>query len=397
LSFTKRDTGKLIMSGTFAPSSMGYGLEEGVLQFDSAEATTTVHITFKGGIVGLGAANFTRSIGSAADQIRWSTVLGDTGFAAYGANRSVNFGGGSGAFAWGGSNMIRTGQALILGSSDSTHTLDFQNPLGLADAARTILVNDGTSSTNVDGEISGVISSTAPGSGSVIKTGAGTLLLSAANTYTGLTTVSAGTLLVGNSSGDGSLAGGATVASGAVLGGSGSIAGVVTIQSGARLAQGNSPGLLTVTNDVTIEAGGIFSVEVNGTTVGTGYDRLAVTGGGSDFSLTGANDFEMSLGFSPAASDLFFLVDNAGGSAISGIFESLNGVVTDLSQGALFSVSGQDFNISYTGDLSGNSFTGGDDLVIQAVPEPTTWVLLALGGLFLLGFRRRVVALNTEH
>jgi len=98
----------------------------------------------------------------------------------------------------------------------------------------------------------------------------------------------------------------------------------------------------------------------------------------------------MSLGFTPAANALFFLVDNAGGSAISGIFESLNGVVTDLSQGALFSVSGQDFNISYTGDLSGNAFTGGDDLVIQAVPEPTTWVLLALGGLFLLGFRRRV-------
>jgi len=400
INISKQGIGKLIYTGT-STGAVSLSQTDGIVQYDSVGAMNFSGngIGMSGGIIGLGAEDFTLTVASSgANTIRWSTTVNsDTGFAAYGANRNVNMGGAFGSYVWQATARIKTGQGLILGSADSTHTVNFQNQLGLADAARIIVVNDGVSSTNVDGEISGVISSPTASLGTVTKTGAGTLLLSAANTYTGLTTVSAGTLLVGNSSGDGSLAGGATLASGAILGGSGSIAGVVTIQSGARLAPGNSPGLLTVDNDVTIEDGGIFSVEVNGTTAGTGYDRLAMTGGGSDFSLTGSNDLEMSLGFTPAANALFFLVDNAGGSAISGIFESLNGVVTDLSQGALFSVGGQGFNISYTGDLAGNAFTGGDDLVIQAVPEPTTWVLMALGGLFLLGFRRRGVALNTEH
>ena len=387
----KRETGKLILTGTSTKTGVTQ-IRDGILQINSVGALGTAEVQFAGGIIGLGAENFTLGLGSGINKIRWiaqeATAAG-TGFAAYGADRIVNIGNASATFNWEATSSIKDGQTLILGSADSTNKVIFQNGLGLADKARTILVNNGTSSTNVDGEISGAISSTVAASGSLVKTGAGTLLLSATNTYTGLTTVSVGTLLVGNSSGVGSLAGGATVGSGATLGGSGSIAGVTTIQSGARLAPGNSPGLLTVNNDVTIEDGGIFTVEVNGTTAGTGYDRLAMTGGGSDFSLTGSNDLEMSLGFTPAANALFFLVDNAGGSAISGIFESLNGVVTDLSQGALFSFGGQDFNISYTGDLVGNAFTGGDDLVIQAVPEPTTWVMLALGGLFLLGFRRR--------
>ncbi|BCX49021.1 hypothetical protein HAHE_29290 [Haloferula helveola] len=62
------------------------------------------------------------------------------------------------------------------------------------------------------------------GSFGILKTSPNTLLLSNANTFTGLTDVSAGTLQV-----DGSLAGPASVAVGAVLGGSGSIDGLVSV------------------------------------------------------------------------------------------------------------------------------------------------------------------------
>ena len=64
-----------------------------------------------------------------------------------------------------------------------------------------------------------------PGTALLTKTGHGTLVLTAANAYTGTTTVAAGTLVLG-----GSIAGPATVAPAATLGGSGTVAGAVTVQ-----------------------------------------------------------------------------------------------------------------------------------------------------------------------
>jgi autotransporter-associated beta strand protein len=219
------------------------------------------------------------------------------------------------------------------------------------------------------------------------KLGANTLTLTAANTYTGTTTVSVGTLLVNNTTGNGTGTGSLSVSSGAILGGSGTIAGAVSVAG--TLAPGNSPANLTVSNSVTILDGGTLSMEIAGPTVGTEYDRLTMTGVGSVFSLNGTNNLALSLTYSPANNALFFLVDNQGGSALSGVFEKLNGTTTNLADGAQFNVSGQDFKISYFGNVGTNSFTGGDDLVIQAVPEPGTWLLLAATGTFFMVMRRR--------
>lgn len=122
-----------------------------------------------------------------------------------------------------------------------------------------------------DGAFAGVISED-PGSGatgSVEKAGLGTLTLSGSNTYTGLTTVSAGWLNV-----DGALAGAVQVDSGAVLGGTGSIGGAVTVDG--TVAPGNSIGTLTV-GSVVFNSGSVLQVEVNETGGGSG-DRLEVTG-----------------------------------------------------------------------------------------------------------------------
>ncbi len=389
LSIEKLLSGKVILTGT-STSTGANTIRDGILQLNSAGALGTGQVQFSGGIIGLGSGDFTRALGSGANQIRWVAPTTNTaaGFAAYGANRTVNLGGANGTITWNATSSIRTEQQLALGSVDSTHNVTFRNGINLSDAARTIVANNGISSTNVDGEISGVISSTSSALGSVIKTGAGTLLLSGNNTYTGLTTVSGGALLVGNSSGFGSLAGAVIVGSSAILGGSGTIAGGVTIQNGATLAPGNSPGLLTVNNNVTIESGGIFSVEINGAVAGTGHDSLVMTGDAPVFSLTGTNDLKISLNsFMPTVNTLFFLANISGSAAIDGTFESLNGATTTLTQGSLFTVGAQAFTISYIGHLAGNSFTGGNDLVIQAVPEPSTWMLPVLGGIFLL-FRR---------
>jgi autotransporter-associated beta strand protein len=99
--------------------------------------------------------------------------------------------------------------------------------------------------------------------GALTKTGAGTMRLNAANTYTGGTTVSAGRLLVNNATGSGTGSGSVMVDGGA-LGGTGTIAGAVTILAAGTIAPGNSIGALTISNSLTLS--GVTVMELNAAT-----------------------------------------------------------------------------------------------------------------------------------
>ncbi len=88
-----------------------------------------------------------------------------------------------------------------------------------------------------------------------MKTGAGTQKLSGVNTYTGLTTVQEGILVV-----NGSLAGDVLTNSLGTLKGNGTIGGTFT--NTGVVSPGESIGTLTVGNY--IENNGIYNVEVNG-------------------------------------------------------------------------------------------------------------------------------------
>lgn len=80
------------------------------------------------------------------------------------------------------------------------------------------------------------------------KKGAGKLIFNGVNTYTGLSTVNAGSLILGGDIAHSSaqIAGDVLVASGATFGGHGSVLGDVQLLSGSTVSPGNSIGTLTV-------------------------------------------------------------------------------------------------------------------------------------------------------
>jgi fibronectin-binding autotransporter adhesin len=203
----------------------------------------------------------------------------------------------------------------------------------------------------------GTRSNTIAGSGNFEKTGANTLTLSANNTYTGTTTVSAGSLIInGNQS---SATGVLTVSSGAALGGSGTIGGATTI-SGV-LSPGNSIGTLTVANDVTWNAGEnwVFELGAAGPSIGSPgtSDLLAIVNSGDFLKGTGSS-FTFDFAGTATAEGWYKLVDWTGGSTT---FSALDFVGVNL--GGVYS---SEFAIQDSA------------LYVNVVPEPSTYALLAL-------------------
>jgi len=86
---------------------------------------------------------------------------------------------------------------------------------------------------------------------------AGTTALTAANTYTGPTTINGGTLAV-----NGSIASSTTVNAGGALAGTGTV-GNVAINTGGTLAPGNPVGTLTINGDLTFGAGSFYRVALS--------------------------------------------------------------------------------------------------------------------------------------
>lgn len=147
------------------------------------------------GVVGLtaGSGDFFRYYGSASNGVQWT---GSGGFAAYGGTRTAKFTNSAATSINWGTAFIGTGRTLILSHASSDSTIDWQQAISLAGNPRTVRVDDG--SADVDAIMSGIIGGGSGGNSPFIKTGNGTLAFTAANSYNGNTTVSNGTLQVGN-------------------------------------------------------------------------------------------------------------------------------------------------------------------------------------------------------
>ncbi len=140
------------------------------------------------------------------------------------------------------------------------------------------------------------------GTGTLAKQGSGTLTLSGDNSYTGLTTVTAGRLNVA-----GSIDGNVQVGNGATLGGGGTAGGsstTVSVGNGGRLSPGTSPGTLQIGGALVLDAGAQLDYELGlpGTVGGGQNDLIQVAG---DLTLDGTlNLFNMG-GMSPGVYRLF--------------------------------------------------------------------------------------------
>ena len=144
------------------------------------------------------------------------------------------------------------------------------------------------------------VSGNISGTGGIIKSAAGTLLLSGVNSYGGVTSVNGGTLVV-----NGSISGAVAVNSTGTLQGIGTIGGLVTVNSGGILSPGNSPGTITL-GSLTLNGGAQTNVELGGTTRGSQYDAIL---SGGNVNLGGILNVSLINNFTPLAGNSFDIMD----------------------------------------------------------------------------------------
>jgi autotransporter-associated beta strand protein len=205
---------------------------------------------------------------------------------------------------------------------------------------------------NLNTSFSGLIQD----SGGVTKVGSGTLTLTGANSYTGVTTVTAGTLRVNNQSGSATGTGVVRVNAG-TLGGKGIIAGLVTIGigngTGAVLAPSigsNRPAILTIQRALTFKADSTYSYKL--TTRNPNADQVIANGVTID-SAAQFNFQQIGNNSLPSGS-VFTVIDNTSAIPITGTF-------ANLADGSVFTVGNNTFQVSYEGG-------DGNDLTLTVVP-----------------------------
>lgn len=199
--FLQTGIGTTVLAGNNSYTGKTF-VQGGVLRLDSANAIpggigsgaladTSSHIVVKDGVIGLGQGNFTRFLGTADNQIEFK---GSGGFAAYGADRVVDFGGLGAAkrLRFGNDGFVMDGSSLILGALDATHKVSLVNSIDLGSFSQAVKVMNGPA--DIEGELSGVLS----GLGRLIKFGQGSLRLSGQNVHTGGVELADGRLVLAN-------------------------------------------------------------------------------------------------------------------------------------------------------------------------------------------------------
>lgn len=312
--------------------------------------------------------SFTGNLSVSAGTLNFSTVANSGVSSNLGAGSSIQLGAssGNGTMAMadatsaqstdrtvqiGGNNASWTGGGIIANNTASaSHTLTFTNTTfnttqALPTSSRTLgLTGTNTGLNTIEGVIQDNNASSAV---QVNKSGAGTWRLSGSNTYTGGTNVSAGTLLVNNTSGSGTGTGDVNVSSGAAIGGGGAIGGDLILANGALFAFDTT---LTLTLDGTLTLDNSFGIA----------SLRNLSGGALDWNLIADNTYVLLDGNVP-------------------VFSAAN--ISNFGLANAFAISGS--RSAYFANASG----GG--LALMVIPEPSLASLLLVGFAGLALVRRR--------
>jgi hypothetical protein len=150
--------------------------------------------------------------------------------------------------------------------------------------------------------------------------------------------------------------------------GSGGSSGGGDIFFDGDLRPGNSPASVTFANNVGFGDGAVTHIELAGTTPGTQYDRINVTG-----ALALDGDLSVSLlgGFTPAAGNAFDILDWG---SLSGTFDAITlpTLATNLAWNTSQLYTTGALSIGYAGDFNLNGVVDGADfLILQRGGSPT--------------------------
>ena len=195
-------------------------------------------------------------------------------------------------------NPVIAGSTLVLNKGDSSSLA-----IAVTSAGGTIQHPTSGSAT-----LSGVFS----GAGGLTFTGIGTTTLSGANTHSGGTTVSGGTLVVAGPSPTGS--GDVFVAPAGTLMGTGTIAGN-GIMSGV-LKPGNSPGYLSFTQNLTLNAESTYQQDIAGATQASSASPVGAAGYYSFVNVGSQLTITSGATLTPRLSNLFSASEAGYGSSI---------------------------------------------------------------------------------
>jgi autotransporter-associated beta strand protein len=205
----------------------------------------------------------------------------------------------------------------------------------------------------------------------VTKTAASTQAFTAANTYSGGTTISAGTLLANNSTGS-AFGSGAVSVTGGTVGGNGFIGGATTI-TGGKLAAGTDGTVGVLTFDSTLDLSGLSgSSQLKFDLGAVGLSDKIVLSNGALSIGNGAINFDDFgfTGLSGFGAGTYTLIDTST-SIIGTLGSSLSGTINGFD--ALISSNGQDLILTVT----------------STVPEPSSYAILAgLASMGAIGIRR---------
>jgi len=244
-----------------------------------------------------------------------------------------------GTLTLGNNERIADSSAVIVASGATFNLGNYGETFGSLAGAGTVTKSGTTARTlavggdNASTTFSGVIQQTGTGALSLTKNGNGTLALSGANTYTGVTTINAGTLVAANNTALGTLAGGTTVANGATL----ALQGGITVGAEALSINGTGVG----------GDGALRNLGGNNTLGGTVTlaGNAEIQSDGGTLTLNAAN--------SVTGATRNLTIDGAGNTTINGTITTTSGTLTKNGTGTL-TLSG---NNTYTGATAVNAGT----------------------------------------